>query len=165
MNGLTLYEIADQYQFLLNDLYDHETGEVDENVLARLNDVSDSAEAKCINVMRVFKEFQKEHKAIEDERKRMAARERAYKNQMDILKNYLTTNMERCQIKKIECPQFIITLQKNPVKLDITDEKSIPDQYQVKTISIDEAKVKEDLKKGVAIPGARLIQDSSIRIR
>lgn len=163
--SMRLYEISDQYQFLLKDLYNEETGEVDESVLSRLNELSDTAENKCINVVRIFKEIEMQRVAIAEEKKRMAAREAALKNQVDRLKNYLLVNMERCQIKKIECPQFVISLQKNPVKLDITDEKLIPKDYLVTKVSIDEAKVKDELKNGVIIPGARLVQGNSVRIR
>lgn len=163
--SMRLYEISDQYQFLLKDLYNEETGEVDESVLSRLNELSDTAENKCINVVRIFKEIEMQRVAIAEEKKRMAARESALKNQVDRLKNYLLVNMERCQIKKIECPQFVISLQKNPARLDITDEKLIPKEYLVTKISIDESKVKDELKSGVIIPGARLVQGNSVRIR
>jgi hypothetical protein len=163
--SMRLYEIADQYQFLLNDLYDLETGVVNETALARLNELSDSMEDKAINITRLFKELEAAAEAIEKERQAMQKREKALKNQIASLKDYLSSNMERCEIKKIECPQFVISLQKNPVKLDITDESLIPPTYEIMTLSLNEAKIKEDLKNGVVIPGARLVQGSSIRIR
>lgn len=166
MKSLTLYEIADQYQFLLNDLYNEETGEVNEEVLEKLNEITDTAEDKCINVVKVFKEFEKEYKAIEEERKRMAKREQAFKKQIDKLKSYLLLNMERCQIKKIECPQFVISLHKNPPKVETYDESSIPDEYKKMTIEFDKQKMRDDmLYHGVIIPGARLSQDNNIRIK
>ena len=54
---MRLYEIADRYQFLLNDLYDYETGVVNETTLEMLNDLTDSMENKAINIMMVFKEL------------------------------------------------------------------------------------------------------------
>jgi len=165
MSAMRLYEIADQYQFLLGSLYDSETGVIDEKVLAKLQALDDPLETKCINITRIFKQIDAERQAIEKERKAMAKREKSLKNQVDGLKNYLLSNMERCSVSEIKCPQFVIRLQKNPVKLDITDESLIPPQYEIMTISLDNEKIKDDLKNGVEIPGARLVQGSSIRIK
>lgn len=162
---MRLYEIADQYQFLLNDLYDHETGVIDETALAKLNELGDSLETKCINLTRVFKQIDAEREAIEKERKAMTAREQALKNQVMRLKDYLLSNMERCEIKKIECPQFVISLQKNPPSVKIDDESLIPDEYNKVTIEKDVSKMRDEMMNGVIIPGARLVQKNSIRIR
>lgn len=163
--SLILYEIADQYQFLLKDLYDEETGVVNEATFAKLNEITDSIEDKAINITKLFKEMEAKADAIERERQAMQKRERSLKNQIQSLKNYLSHNMQRCNINKIECPQFVISLHKNPSKLDITDERLIPSKYEITTLSLDEAKIKEDLKNGIEIPGAQLVNGSSIRIR
>lgn len=165
MSGIRLYEISDQYQFLLQDLYNYETGEIDENILSRLNELSDTAENKCINITRLFKSIEAEREAIEKERKNMMVREKALKNQVDRLKDYLLTNMERCEIKKIECPQFVISLQKNPPSVETFDERIIPERYKKISFSWDIQKIKDDLSVGLEIPGARMIQKHGIRIR
>lgn len=165
MSALRLYEIADQYQFLLRDFYDDETGEINENALARLQALQEPLETKCINITRIFKQIDAEREAIEKERKLMAAREKALKNQVDRLKSYLLDNMERCELSEIKCPQFIIKLQKNPVSVDAYDKSVIPDQYKKITIDYDLTKIKGDIANGIDVPGARLVQSNHIRIR
>lgn len=165
MNNMRLYEIADQYEFLLKDLYDEDTGEINENALDRLKELSDSMETKCINITRVFKSIEAEQEAIEKERKNMAAREKALKNQVERLKAYLLSNMERCDINKISCPQFVISLQKNPPSVEAYDKTQIPQEYQKITIDYDNQKIKSDLTNGLVIPGVRLVQGNHIRIR
>jgi hypothetical protein len=165
MSTMKLYEIADQYQFLLNDLYDYETGVVDETALAKLNALTDTMENKALNITRLFKDLEAHADAIEKERKAMALRENALKNQVKRLKEYLLSNMERCEIKKIECPQFIISLQKNPPSVKIEDENLIPSEYDKVTVDLDISKIKSDLQNGVVVPGASLIQKNSVRIR
>lgn len=162
---MRLYEIADQYQYLLNDLYDYETGVVNEMALARLNELTDTMEDKAINITRLFKELEASAEAIEKERQAMQKREKAIKNQVESLKDYLRSNMERCEIKKIECPQFVISLQNNPCSVEILNEESIPQEYTKVKTELDIAKIKDELKNGVVIPGARLVQRQSIRIR
>ena len=165
MNSMRLYEIADQYQFLLQDLYDEETGEINEKAMDRLQALNDSIEEKCINITRLFKSIDAGREAIEKERKRMEDRERTLKNQVTRLKDYLLSNMERCEIRKIECPQFIIALQKNPESVEILDETQISEEYLNTKTTVNIKKIKEDLKLGVAIPGVRLVQKQSLRIR
>ena len=60
MSAMRLYEIADQYQFLLQDLYDEETGVVNETALAKLQALTDPLETKCINITRIFKQIDAE---------------------------------------------------------------------------------------------------------
>jgi hypothetical protein len=164
-NNLKLYEISDKYQFLLHDLYDEETGEIDESVMVKLNELSDSAETKCINIVKIFKEIDYQRLAIAEEKKRMQARETALKNQVERLKFYLQSNMDRCKIDRVECPQFVISMQKNPASLSITNAKLLPEKYMKVTVEPDNEKIKEDLKNNVVIPGACLVQGRSVRIR
>ncbi len=55
-----------------------------------------------------------EQEAVKSERERLQARERAVNNQIKRLKEYLLSNMEGCQIQKISCPQFDISIRNNP---------------------------------------------------
>lgn len=169
MTVARLYDIAEEYRFLLNDMVDQETGVIDEMALERLSNLKDPLENKCINITRIFEALETESDAIEQKRKeinaRMMAREKALKNQILRLKSYLLENMEKCEISKIECPQFVIGIQKNPPSVDIFDESLIPSEYDRIKIDKDLARIRDDLKNGVVIPGARLVQGKSIRIR
>lgn len=166
MKSLSLYEMSDQYQFLANDLYDYETGVVDETTLARLNELTDSMENKAINIVMLYNSLEATRDAIKKEKDKMAAREKAFTSQVARLKEYLLTNMQRCQITKVECPQFVIGLQNNPISVEILNENEIPKKYDKKPKrEIDITKIKDDLKNGVVIPGVRLVQRQSIRIR
>lgn len=163
--SLRLYDLAEQYNFLNDNLFDTETGVVNETALETLNEIKDSIENKCIAITKLFKSMEAEREAIEKEKKAMAARESSLKNQISRLKEYLLINMERCEIKKISCPQFSISLQKNPQSVKIDDEKLIPSDYNKVIVEKDISKIKQDLQNGVIIPGARLVQKNSIRIR
>lgn len=167
MKSLKLYEIANEYQFLEKELYDEETGAINELALEKLQELAAPIEEKCINIVKVFKSMEAEQAAIEKERKAMAAREKALNNQIDRLKDYLSANMQRCNIDKISCPQFVISLQKNPPAIDYLDKTLIPDEYVRKvSFEYDAQRMKDDiLKNGVIIPGVEVVQRYNIRIR
>src|SRR5579883_2317184 len=128
--SLRLYDIAEQYRNLLANLVDDETGVVDETALAKLDQLKDPLETKCINVCRYFKELEAEKAAIEKERKAMAAREKTLKNEIQSLKFYLQSNMVKCNITEIKSPQFVIKLCKGGERVDYDDENLLPDIYK-----------------------------------
>lgn len=162
---MKLFEIADEYQEILSGLYNVETGEVNEASLAKLQELQDSLESKCIAVASYIENMEAERKAIEQAKKNMAEREARYKKQVLSMKEYLLINMEKSQLKKVSCPQFEITLRKNPPAVDIFDEDAIPHEYDKVIIEHDTAKIRDHLMHGVVIPGARLVQRNSVRIK
>lgn len=163
--SISLYHIAAEYQQILLNLVDEETGEINEAAMCRLNDLSVPLQDKCINTVRYMKGLEAEYKAIEAERKAMQSREQAFAKQIKNIKGFLLENMERTEISEISCPQFVIKLQKNPPAVDAYDERVIPDKYKKVHITFDVAQIKEDLKAGIAVPGARLVQGNSVRIK
>jgi len=163
--SMKLYEISNEYQSLVNELYNEETGEINEIAFANLKNIKDTMQNKCINITKFFKEIEYRKEAIESERKKLEAREKTLKRQIEHLKSYLLDNMQKCDINKIECPQFIISLKQNPPSVNIVDELDIDDQYKKVEITLDKAKISSDLKSGKEVKGAELVRKYSIQIR
>jgi len=59
------YKLGTEDQSLLSQLYDHETGEVNQEVDAQLNELSATTEKKCIAVASWIKGMEAEKKEIE----------------------------------------------------------------------------------------------------
>lgn len=163
--ALRLYEMADEYKFLQDSLFDSDTGEINEAAMSRLNELDKPIQDKCINTVRAMKSLEAEYKAIESERKAMQAREKALKDQVEWIKGYLLHNMEKSEIKEISCPQFVIKLRKNPESVDIIDEKLIPEEYIYSEPKISKIAIKIALDGGFEVPGARLVQKNSLSIK
>jgi hypothetical protein len=160
-----LYELAQEYRFLRTDLVDTETGEVNENTLTQLSSISESIEKKGISLVCVIKDMEYEFEAIKKERERMQSREKSIINQIDRLKEYLKSNMEACEIYKISCPMFDISIRKNPDSVEILDESNIKSEYKRMKIDINKSLIKEHLKQGIDVQGAILTRTSSLVIR
>jgi hypothetical protein len=167
MNTLIpLYKLSEEYEFLIQNLYNEETGELDEVALKELDKLNDTIENKCINVTRFFTSIKATYEAIKAEKERLSKREKTFKKQVEWVKEYLKLNMERCNIKKIECPEFSISLRKNQDSLFINNEDLIPSEYEKpQKRELDNAKIKADLQNGVVIPGAFLVKNNSVQIR
>lgn len=59
---------------------------------------------------------------------------------------------------------FTIRLKKNPPKCVIPDESIIPDEYKKTVVTVELNRVKDALKAGEDIPGASLVQDTTLQI-
>lgn len=162
---MKLYELTNEYIKIQDELYDDETGKINESALEQINEIEESIKDKCIAVTKIFKNMEAERKAIEEEKKNMEIREKSYKKRIEYLKEYLIDNMQKTGIQKISCPQFEIKLRTNPVSVDLDDFIELEDEYMRIKKEPDKIKIKEHLQNGVLIEGARLIQKTGIVIK
>lgn len=164
---MKLYEIAREYESILNEAIDVETGEVNEVIIHKLDEVKVDVKEKAIAVASYIKNLEAERDAINAAKKLMAEREAKLDKEADWLTDYLQINMERCGIKEISCAYFGIKLKKCPVSVNIINEGSLPGEYIKSKIvtSVDKAKIREELINGVIVPGAELKQNIRLEIR
>lgn len=164
---MKLYEIANEYEQIIKGAIDEETGEVDEAALRKLDEIQESAQEKGVAVASCIKNLMAEQEAVKAARVAMESREKRLEKEMERLKDYLKENMERCGIKEISCPYFVVKVKKNPASVDVKDESLLPEEYiKRKTVSaIDKIKIKEEIMLGVHVPGAELVQKTSVTIR
>lgn len=162
--NMKLYEISNEYQSILNNMYDPETGEVNKESMSKLNEITESLDKKCVAVACYIENIKAECQAISDAKKRMSERESKFKRKLQNMKEYLLYNMEKSDIKKVSCSYFDISVHKNPDSVEIYDESIIPLDYDKVEIKKDIDKMRKDLRNGIEIPGARLIQRKSVQI-
>ena len=169
--NLSLWQIKSEYQNLLSNLYDYETGEVNMDVDAQLSAITTSAEEKCIAVASWIKNMESEKKQIEFMKEEIIRREAAFDKEIGKRTDYLKSNMEQLGITEVKCAYFTLRIKKNPYSTDITDEQQIPKEYMVtkevvkKETKPDKNKIKEEvLKTGVQIPGTQVLQKTKLEI-
>lgn len=164
---MNLFKITSEYQQILDQTFDHETGEVIETALVQLALAENNVKEKAIAVASYIKNIDAERNAIAEAKKAMAEREIRFNKQIDYLTEYLRSNMEACEITEISCPYFDIKIKKNPVSVDVQDEALIPSEYKKvkEVISIDKVKIKEEILSGVIVPGAVLKQNTRLDIK
>lgn len=171
MSNLSLYNLNKEYQELFFQLYDSETGEVNEEIQARLNALEPSIEKKCVAIASFIKKMEADKQEILNLKEQLKIREMNYDRRIDKLENYLIENMEQLSIKDISCPFFSIKLKKNPHSVEIGNEDLIPEKFKsirkiVKTeVKVDKKAIKEEfLKTGIIIPGAFVSQKTRLDI-
>lgn len=160
-----LYEISEQFKELQALADDESMAEAVADTLEGIQgEFDDKAKAISSMVLNMDGDIEPIDSAIA----RLQARKKVIQNKQESLKNYLRENMTRCDIKKIACPLFTVTLVQGREIAFIDNEEALPDDYlSVKTtISPDKAAITKALKEGVEIPGAHLERaKSSVRIK
>lgn len=169
--NVSLWQIKSEYQNLLHNLYDYETGEINQEVDAQLNALSDTAENKCIAIASWIKHMESEKKQIDFMKEEILKREAAYEKEINKRLDYLKTNMEGCGITEVKCSYFTLKIKKNPYSTDIVNEADIPEKF-MKTKEVVKIEVKPDknaikeevLKTGIQVPGAQVAQKTKLEI-
>jgi hypothetical protein len=164
-----LYNLAGQYAALADKL---DRLELDDQTIADTIESSglvDDIQTKAQGVLMVAAESTKYVTLIEIEIQRLkdlkATRERVAAG----LREYLKTCMESAGIEKIECPLWKVSIQKNPPSVDVFDPLSIPAAYMTDPKPVppapDKALIKQAIKEGFEVPGARLTQSTRLAIK
>lgn len=163
----TLYQITDQHRELqaLADEVD-----IDPQTLAdTLEGLTGEFEEKAKSVAMFIENLEADAAAIHEAAKLMHARAQRLEHRAESIRTYLKVNMEASGITKISCKWFVISLRKNPPRVEIMDADSIPEVYRVwpepPPPSIDKRALLDALKRGATIQGASIAQDNRVEIR
>jgi hypothetical protein len=160
-----LRDITGQYKELLDLANSDEIPA--EAIRDTLQAIEGEFEQKAIKVADVIHNIESDISQIDKEIKRLQARKKVVENRKESIRDFLINNMEACNISKISCPLFTITLVKGRDVVVVDDEDDLPDQYiTVKTSTApDKAALLAALKEGT-IDGAHLEKSKpSLRIK
>lgn len=104
---------------------------------------------------------------IKEAEGQMAARRKAMEARADGLRRYLLACMQQTGIQKIESPHFRMSVRDNPAAVDVFDQAQIPAEFmrQPEPPTPDKTAIKEALKAGHDVPGARLTQSQRLEIK
>lgn len=154
----TLYEITEAY-LALDNL------EPTEDVMHYLKALNDGFDDKVENLTYVIKNCESDIEAIKGEEKRLADKRKNLENRVLYYKKYLLENMKAINKEKVKAGIFTINIQKNKPKVVVWDQNAIDENYYRIKKEIDKQKIKDDLKLGIEVKGAELVQDEGLRIR
>lgn len=157
---MKLYEIADYIEAAISGGYviDEETGEVlfdSENLDALELEFNNKLESCALYVKNIVAEAD----AIKAEERRLKQRREALERKSERMKAYIDYNMSRMEVAEIETPKVAIRFR-NSQRVEIDDSTAIPEYYcRVETvIQPDKNKIKNAIKSGNFVPGAKVIE-------
>lgn len=170
--GFSLYEIDEQLQNAIDFNVD-ENGEIleGEALSKKIDQLAMDLNEKLVNIACMIKSLDAEAEAIKNEKMKLANRQKAVENKANWLRNYIDNYLKMTVAEpmlpkfKLKDPRAVISYRKSTV-VNITDENSIDEQYLVPQPSkIDKTKIKDDLKAGKEVVGAKLVDKENLSIK
>lgn len=164
-------EVKELEQMFLEQI-DTETGEIkDSQALEELdNEVKDALKNKTENIIQSLKMQEKYLEELQEELKNFQEFIKKKEKQHENYKKYLIKNLKELGTKKIETPIGNLSYNETFVT-DVYDTAAVPEVFKTeeiqekKVLKIDKNEIKKMLKKGVEIPGARLIINNNLLVK
>lgn len=175
---MSLYDHADDY-FALRNLMDEAMSDeegnarpLDDDTKLALMELADQwkadFQAKAERVCRFRLEMQNHVEACKAESRRLAERAKMFEGRVFALNYLIQTVMERLGLRKMDAGSFGLSIAKNPPALIVDDAEKVPAVFFdviPEHLSINNARIKDALKDGADVPGARLVQGESLRVK
>lgn len=160
---MNLYEITQEAQYLAALL---ETEELTPELEQALIINQDQLQSKAVNYAKVIANYQAESDAIEQEIKRLKAMKESRDKKIEWLKESVKNAMLVSGIEKVESPLFKISVRRSEaVEVDVVE--ALPNAFQnVKNVvTADKVAIKEAIKRGENVLGARLVENFNLQIK
>ena len=155
----TLYELTGQFL----DIYNLELDE--ETKLDTLDSIDweTEYETKVENYIKVMKNLEADVEASKNEIKRLTELNKADEKKKEHLKDTLSASMSLTGHERVDTPLFKVSFRKSQA-VEV-DETVLPEAYKMATWKVDKKRLKEDLKNGLEIIGASLVERKNLSIR
>ena len=157
---MNLYELSIAFQEVQNM-------ELDPEVMKdTLDSIGGTFENKAENMAKLIRNLESDRLAYKEEEDRLKTKRQAVENKLEWLKTYLKDCMKLTGKTKFKSGVFKFSIQKNPVSVNITNKKIIPEDYLIpQPHKVNNTTLKKALKDGIEVPGAELKQTEGLRIR
>ncbi len=160
---MNLYTLTQEAQYLAVLLETEElTPELEEALIIN----QDQLQAKAVNYAKVIANYQAESDAIDQEIKRLKAMKDSREQKIEWLKESVKKAMLVSGIEKVESPLFKLSVRRSEaVEVDMVE--ALPNAFQnVKNVvTADKVAIKEAIKRGENVTGARLVENFNLQIK
>lgn len=169
---MQLYEITNEYQQAFDAMQNMDISEQElEDSLAGIkSSFEDKAKNLAAYILNIELEADQVELAEKTIKERLQARKKSLDSKANYFRNYLLKNMQACDFFTLKTNEFKISIKKNPAKLIVSNESSLPQEY-IQVIMPDpyllvmKDKIKNDLKEGKEVNGAHLEQNFRVEIK
>ena len=159
---MRLYEIVDEVLLAYQET-DEDNGDGRE----ALENWQAEFDYKLENCAKVIQNLKAEAEALRQEGQRLLAKAQTAKNRSQSLKEYIQNQMERLRLKKAKAGLFSFNIQNSPLRVDVSDEGMVPQEFWARTqVIFDKKKISAHIKETGEIPdGVTARQNTHLRIR
>lgn len=163
---MNLYEIDRAIADLIANGVGTETGELTIDTDA-LDALQMERESKIENIALYIKNLAADAKAIKEEEKVLAGRREAAEKKMESLKRYLGNTLQGQKFQTAKCAVSFRKTQSVEIGEDFLSwaEKNNESLLRYKAPEANKAEIKKLLTEGATIPGATLVENTSMTIK
>lgn len=171
----TLYNLSlqgRQIEQLLDNAIDWETGEIDENYegLVELQEaINQQIQNKSKDLIYVLRKKDGFISELDKEIERLKNMKKMYGKQQENILKYIKNCMELNNVVLIETPIGKFSIKNNPESVEVYDESLIPKEYFITKIkeetNLSKTKIKEAIKAGVEVQGAKLVRNTRLEVK
>lgn len=155
----TLYELTGQFLDIYNmDLDDETKADTLDSI-----DWQTDYEEKVENYIKVIKNSEADIEARKNEIKRLTELNRADERKNERMKEILKESMALTGHDRVDTKLFKVSFRKSQA-VEVED-LLLPESYKVATWKPDKKRIKEDLKNGLEILGAKLVENQNLIIK
>ena len=139
-----------------------------------LDGIEEEFEIKAVNIAVIVKSIKAEAEQLKAEKLRLAKRQAQKERAAERLEQYLLNSMQAIGREKIDKPQAVIRVKKNPESTVIDNEKSFiewaetngyTDLLKYKDPEVKKKEIKDLLKRNVELPFVHLERKTKIDIK
>lgn len=165
MSKLNLYNIEQEYTNLTDELIEN-GGELTPELEQRLEINKSQLETKGRGYAYIVKQLDDEISLIKSEKKRLDALLKSREKVKERLKETLKNAMDRHEMIEIKTDTLKINFRKSEV-VEIEDLALLDPSYKTvkSTITANKDEIKKDIKNGVSVQGAILVENRNIQIK
>lgn len=161
MNTMKIYELTRNYQSL-EELLDNES--VDNAVLKKeMDKIVDTIGVKFTNIQKIITNYKAIAEKQKEEEDRIRKRRQANEKKIEILREYMLTNLEKLENQKLKTDSYTFSTKK--VESVVVDLDLLTEEYYKITKIADKTKIKQDIKSGKEIDGARIHIKNCLNVR
>jgi hypothetical protein len=153
---MNLYDISHEFN-AFEDLLFMDSGEVSDELVELEEMVNALLTTKADGMVSFIQKLEDECDLADAHLKRIQAYKKARTNAIERLKTYTKRCMEKIGTEKINGSMTSIVLPKAQKVVDITNENSVPPEFTKVSVTLDKVMIKNALKEGLEVEGARLI--------
>lgn len=155
---VTLYSATQEF-FGLLDMMEQQSEDPTPEQETAIRQAIDAHVRKVDGVARFMKHMDSQADFAAAEIKRLQERKRSIEAHQRRFEKYVLDCLEMAGVEKFDGETATITRRKNPPKLVVISEESIPAEFQTiipQTTELDTVALKSALKAGREVPGAKL---------
>ena len=153
-------------ELIENEEFNEETGELIDNseaIKQLLSEINEKVEDKLLNIEYIKQDYAASAEAIKQEVSRLQDRQKSYLRKVESLKSLQMYLMDG---KKFETPFFNFGYRKSS-QVEIIDDTLIDAKYLKEKITYtpDKKAIAEDIKNGIDVVGAELVEKQNLSVR